>query len=311
MKAKHWIAIGAATGLAAGSAVALYRRSQRKLKKLLPSSTEQKRRLLERAAHLVRLPTSRDRMPEVLSDGGGLRCPQTGRVYPYRDGVLHLLEDELDLTTTQKMLNTPFTAWVYDRYRSALLYMFNLPDFSEEVAAIQSRLQVRPGDKVLDLACGQGNFTVEWAKRAGPEGLVIGLDISKAMLTRAAYHVSQWGLDNVLLVRGNALGMPFADGSFSKVNCSGGFHQFPDLSQALGEIARVSASWAVLTASTFAEAPDDRHADLKRWLKRRYDFHFVPIVWMGEELAQSGYRSYDWTLPGGWFAYTSARKVSD
>jgi len=38
-----------------------------------------------------------------------------------------------------------------------------------------------------------------------------------------------------------------------KVNCSGGFHQFPDLPHAWREIARVSVGGAVLTASTFAE----------------------------------------------------------
>jgi ubiquinone/menaquinone biosynthesis C-methylase UbiE len=265
--------------------------------------------MLELVAPLVRLPTSPGLEPKVLADGGGLLCRETGILYPYQDRVLHLLEDSLALTVTQQALNTPFTAWVYDRYREALLKVFSLPGFAEEVAAIQSRLQVRPGDVVLDLACGQGVFTVEWAKRAGPEGLVIGLDISQAMLDRAAYHVSRWGLSNVLLVRGDAQHLPLNDASVNKVNCSGGFHQLPDLSRALGEIARVSAKGAVLTASTFAESPEDPRADLKRWLRRQFDFHFVPVEWLGEQLAMAGYVDYDWSMPGGWFGYTSAKKA--
>lgn len=159
------------------------------------------------------------------------------------------------------------------------------------------------------LACGQGNFTVEWAKRAGSDGMVIGLDYSLAMLARAAYHVSRWGVDNVLLIYGDAHALPFADGVLHKVNCSGGFHQFPDLPQALREIARVSAPGAVLTTSTFAEGVNDPHAGFKHWLKRAFELHFVPLAPIGEQLAALGYTDYTWSLPGnGWFGYAAARK---
>jgi ubiquinone/menaquinone biosynthesis C-methylase UbiE len=295
--------------VAAVSANMLWRRSQRKIGEVAPLPAGQARRMLELVAPLVRLPTSPGQEPKVLVDGSGLLCRETGLVYPYRGRVLHLLEEGPALTVTQQALDTPFTAWFYDRYREALLKLFSMPSFAEEVAAIQSRLQVSPGDAVLDLACGQGVFTVEWAKRAGPEGLVIGVDISQAMLARAAYHVSQWGLDNVLLVRGDAHRLPLADSSVSKVNCSGGFHQFPDLARALEEIARVSAAGSRLTASTFAESPEDPRADLKRWVRRQFDFHFVPVDWLGEQLSSLGYTDYDWAIPGGWFGYTSARKV--
>lgn len=182
-----------------------------------------------------------------------------------------------------------------------------LPAFPAEFAAIQKDLQCLPGNTVLDLACGHGNFTAEWAKRSGPEGLVIGLDISSAMLSRAARRIHQWDLSNVLLIRGDALRLPLAAGAFDKVNCSGGFHQLPDLPQALREIARVSVPGAVLTASTFAEGPEDRWKYIKRWLKRRYDLHFVHLLRLGEQLEAVGFHEYQWALPGGWFGYTSTR----
>lgn len=270
---------------------------------------DQAQRALERAAPLLRLPTCPDREPQVpRGEGGpGLRCPATGLVYPYRRGVLDLLGGDLDLTLTQRSLNTGLTAFLYDRFRDALLPLLGLPAFPKEVAATQARLDVKPGDVVLDLACGHGNFTVEWAKRAGPDGLVIGLDISPAMLARAARRVTDWGLDNVILVRGDALRLPLAGSSLRKVNCSGGFHQLPDLGQALREITRVMEVGGVLTASTFAEGPNDRHARLKRWLKRRFALHFVSLGSLGEQLGALGYRDYRWSLPGGWFGYLSAR----
>lgn len=266
--------------------------------------------LLQRAAPLLRLPTSPHVPPEVLPDGRGLRCTITGRTYPYAGGVLDLLPHAQPLTVTQRTLNTRLTAWAYDRFRGALLRLARSPGFPQEVASIQARLGVQPGDTVLDLACGHGNFTVEWAKRAGPHGLVIGLDLSPAMLARAAHHVQAWQLDNVLLIRGDAHHLPFADGGLSKVNCSGGFHQFPDLPQALREIARVSGPGAMLTASTFAEGPDDRWVAFKRWLGQRFALHFVPLAELGEQLSALDYQQYQWSLPGGWFGYTSARKLT-
>jgi ubiquinone/menaquinone biosynthesis C-methylase UbiE len=265
---------------------------------------------LQRAAPLLRLPTSPHVPPDVLPDGRGLRCTVTGQLYPYTNGVLDLLPHAQPLTVTQQTLNTRLTAWAYDRFRGVLLRLASSPGFPQEVASIQARLGVQAGDTVLDLACGHGNFTIEWAKRVGPHGLIVGLDLSPAMLARAAHHVQAWQLDNVLLIRGDAHHLPVADGSLSKVNCSGGFHQLPDLPQALREIARVSAPGAVLTASTFAEGPDDRWATFKRWLGQRFALHFIPLADLGEQLVALNYREVQWSLPGGWFGYTSARKLA-
>jgi ubiquinone/menaquinone biosynthesis C-methylase UbiE len=265
---------------------------------------------IERAAWMLRLPTSPERPPEVLSDGSGLCCPITGRVYPLEDGVLDLLADEPGLTTAQHLWSVGAAAWAYDRFREILYALVGALGFRAEAVLMQSRLQLRPGDIVLDLACGPGVFTVEWAKRVGPDGLVIGLDISMPMLARAAKHVRQWGLTNVLLVRGDAHHLPLADGSLTKINCSGGFHQLPDLPRALAEIARVSASGAALAASTYAERPRDRLAGLKRSLQPRFGLHFVPLARLGEQLETLGYRDYWWSMPGPLFGYASARKVA-
>ena len=264
--------------------------------------------LLKRAAPFLRLPQSSGRLPEITSDGAALRCPSTGCAYSLREGVLDLLDREPDLRGSQKALDNPWMAFLYDRLRStALRRLLGLPPFSVEVERIQRRQHIQPGDTVLDLACGHGNFTVALARRVGPSGLVLGVDASRAMLARAVERVRRQRMDNVLLVRGDALKLPLANGCTSQINCSGGFHQFPDLPQALCEIARVSRPGAILTASTFAEHPRDPRARLKRWLKRRYQWHFVPLGWLGEQLAALGFRDYRWSLPGGWFGYASAQ----
>ena len=66
----------------------------------------------------------------------------------------------------------------------------------------------------------------------------------------------------------------------------------------------------MLTVSTLAEGPTDRYVSVKRWMKRRFDPRFVPLARMGEQLAALGCTDYEWSLPGGWFGYTSAHKVA-
>lgn len=305
----RWTCILPSLAGAASVSYVLWRRAQRAVSVPAALPADRALLLLERAVPLLRLPTSPDRPPELLPDGSGLRCPATSKIYPYRNGVLDLLGDALEKTFAQHVLDTPFTAWVYDRFRAWITSALGVPDFPEEVAQVHQRLQARADDTILDLACGHGNFTVEWAKRVGPEGLLIGLDISAAMLARAVRHANRWGLANVLLIRGDAHHLPLADRCIHKVNCSGGFHQFPELPQALCEISRVSTKDAILTASTLSEGPDDPRAGVKRWMKRRFELHFVPLAWLGEELAALGYTDYESSLPGGWFGYASARKA--
>lgn len=264
--------------------------------------------LLRRASALLRLPSSPDRVPEVTSGGTGLRCPTTGSEFFYRDGVLDLLPEDGRRTLSQRSLDTAVTAWLYDRTRESILKLAGLPELRTEVANLQERLQVRPGDVVVDLACGHGNFTIEWARLAGPDGLVIGLDISRSMLARAVGRVARSQLANILLIHGDAHSLPIASGAVRKVNCSGGFHALPDLPRALREISRISAPGAVLTASMFAENPAHQHPILREWLKTKLGLHFVPLLWLGEQLEALGYRDYRWSVPKGGFGYTSAVK---
>ncbi|HSC92775.1 MAG TPA: bifunctional demethylmenaquinone methyltransferase/2-methoxy-6-polyprenyl-1,4-benzoquinol methylase UbiE [Gaiellaceae bacterium] len=95
------------------------------------------------------------------------------------------------------------------------------------------RAAVRPGDRVLDAACGTGDLAIE-AARAG--GRVTGLDFSEAMLERARRKAPQleW-------VRGDLLALPFADGSFDAATVGFGIRNVADLEAGLRELRRVVA----------------------------------------------------------------------
>jgi ubiquinone/menaquinone biosynthesis C-methylase UbiE len=224
-----------------------------------------------------------------------------------RDGVLDLLGDAFTPTFTQRTLDTAATAWLYDRVRDALMPRFGLPDFASESRAVAERLALAPGAVVLDVACGHGNFSVDLAKRVGPNGLVVGLDIAGSMLRRAAARVRSQGLENVLLVRGDALALPFRPGVFDAVNCSGGLHQMPDLARALGEMARVAKPGAHFAASGFARSGAEE-SGLRGWLWRRFALHFIPVTVLATAIERAGFEDTRTQIEGSTFAYASARR---
>lgn len=267
--------------------------------------------LLKRAATFIRLPQSPDAEPDVLPNRAGLRCTVTGKTYPVRDGILHLLDAPPSLTKAQQSLNSPIMAWFYDRFRDVLTKRVGVPTFREEVRMTQSGLEITQGDVVLDLACGHGNFTVEWSKLAGPDGLVIGLDISETMLRRAVARVNKAGLQNVLLVRGDALTLPFATASLQKLNCSGGFHQMPNLSRVIAELSRVAVPGAHFTTATFARIPNDPFETRKRKIEARYNntLRFIPLDELQCMLETASFTNCTHQIPGGWFGYLSARRA--
>jgi demethylmenaquinone methyltransferase / 2-methoxy-6-polyprenyl-1,4-benzoquinol methylase len=90
---------------------------------------------------------------------------------------------------------------------------------------------VWPGDHVLDACCGTGDFAVE-AERRGAR--VVGLDFSERMLERARRKSG-----TVEWVHGDALALPFEDGSFDAVTVGFGVRNFEDLDRGLRELVRV------------------------------------------------------------------------
>ena len=90
---------------------------------------------------------------------------------------------------------------------------------------------VRPGDRVLDACCGTGDLALA-AEEAG--GTVTGLDFSQRMLERARHKSS-----TVEWVRGDAMALPFEDGTFDTVVSTLVLCTVPDPEVALREIHRV------------------------------------------------------------------------
>ncbi len=248
--------------------------------------------------------------PDLLLERAApyLRPPPGQGPLELEAGVLRLLGRGPARRRAQKSFDHASIARAYARVRERVLpALFDMPSFEEEAERLRDELDLQPGDVVLDLACGHGNFTEALARMVGPDGLVIGIDIALPMLALAVRRIARAGLGHVLLVHGDAHDLPLEDASLSKLNCSGGLHGMPDVPRALAELRRVAKPGARLTVSMFAEGADDPRARAKRLAKRHFDAHFVPLDWLGRELARVGFEPGDACMRGPWLGYASAR----
>ena len=96
---------------------------------------------------------------------------------------------------------------------------------------------VRPGDRVLDVATGTGDLAIALAKRVAPGGEVVGSDFSEGMLEHARRKAGSAA--NVRFETANALALPYGDGEFAAATVGFGARNFSDLAQGLREMARV------------------------------------------------------------------------
>jgi demethylmenaquinone methyltransferase/2-methoxy-6-polyprenyl-1,4-benzoquinol methylase len=117
------------------------------------------------------------------------------------------------------LMNTVMTAGLHHHWRRR----------AADLAAVQ------PGGSALDVATGTGDLAIELARRVGPQGRVIGSDFSEAMLDLARKKTSE-----VHFEWGNALELPYEDGSFDAVTVGFGARNFSDLRAGLSEMTRVT-----------------------------------------------------------------------
>jgi SAM-dependent methyltransferase len=101
---------------------------------------------------------------------------------------------------------------------------------------VAGRLALRPGETVLDLACGPGTLTRHLSDAVGDDGLVIAADLSEPMLARATRALPA---DNTVFVRADAMSLPLRDDTVDAISCSLLLHLVPDLDTALDQITRV------------------------------------------------------------------------
>jgi ubiquinone/menaquinone biosynthesis C-methylase UbiE len=88
---------------------------------------------------------------------------------------------------------------------------------------------LRPGDRVLDVACGSGSSVLPAAEQVGPDGRVLGVDVSDRLLALCRVKAERAGLDNVELRVGDMRELDFPARSFDAVLLVFGLFMVPDM----------------------------------------------------------------------------------
>lgn len=107
----------------------------------------------------------------------------------------------------------------------------------------RDRLNLKPGENVLDLAAGTAVSTVELSQSGA---WVVACDFSQGMLRAGAHR-------DVPKVCGDAMRLPFADESFDAVTISYGLRNIQDFRAGLREMARVTKPGGRLTVNEFSD----------------------------------------------------------
>src|ERR1700728_1114527 len=149
------------------------------------------------------------------------------------------------------------------------------PQRAQRLRAVQA-LGLRPGDTVVDIACGTGlNFPL-LQKVVGPGGRIVGVDLTDAMLAHAQDRVEANGWSNVSLVQSDAAGFDFP-AAVGAILPTYALSQVPECAEVIAHGAAALSEggrWAVLDL----KVPDNT----PRWLTQLGTATVRPFAWIDE-----------------------------
>ena len=130
----------------------------------------------------------------------------------------------------------------------------------QEVPQVLDRIGISAGERVLEVGCGPGVYTVQAARRLEPDGQLIAVDLQREMVERASERVREAGLDNVEFYVVDAHQLPLADASVDRAFLVGVLPEIPNPQGALSELHRVLRPRGSLSISEGFFDPDYRFA---------------------------------------------------
>ncbi len=171
------------------------------------------------------------------------------------------------------------------------------PIFGPWSAALVDLAAPRPGERVLDIACGTGVAARYAAGLVGAEGRVAGIDINAGMIAHArtldAAGAIEW-------CEGSVIEMPWGDGEFDVAVCNQGLQFFPDRAASIAEIHRVLKAGGRLAANVYGEPEGcpGHHAVIRALQTRGVDasailrpYSFSDADELRRALSQAGFRN--------------------
>ena len=139
--------------------------------------------------------------------------------------------------------------------------------------AVRNLVDTQEPLKVLDVACGTGDFTIEIAQKVGKGSEVIGVDISEGMMAVGREKIKKAGVSAELLVA-DCEDLPYADNTFDRISVGFGVRNFEHLELGLSQMYRVLAPGGKLVILELS-VPSNAFI---RWCYKLYFLKILPAI---------------------------------
>lgn len=150
--------------------------------------------------------------------------------------------------------------------------------------------ELKPGEAVVDVACGTGLVALPAARQVGPAGHVTATDISATMVERTAAAAAVAGLGNVSTARMGAEDLDLDDDTFDVALCGLGLMYVPDPVRSLAEMARVVRAGGRVAVAVWGARSRCGWADIFPIVDARVESEVCPLFFQlgtGDALAHA------------------------
>ncbi len=126
----------------------------------------------------------------------------------------------------------------------------------EDCRLLLEALEIKKGQRICDLGCGNGFYTLELARRVGPDGIIYAVDIQPEMLRMLSRHAADEGLTNIKPILGTFIDPRLPKGKVDLILCVDVYHEFSHPEQMLACMRESLAEGGQLVLAEFrAEDP--------------------------------------------------------
>ena len=139
--------------------------------------------------------------------------------------------------------------------------------------AVRTLVDTQEPLKVLDVACGTGDFTIEIAQKVGKGSEVIGVDISEGMMAVGREKIKKAGVSAELFVA-DCEDLPYADNTFDRISVGFGVRNFEHLELGLSQMYRVLTPGGKLVILELS-VPSNAFI---RWCYKLYFLKILPAI---------------------------------